>query len=67
MGKIYCVMGKSSSGKDSIYSRIMQQGNPALLRIVPYTTRLAERERRMAGNMYLQMRHMYSSWKAQAR
>ena len=39
MGKIYCVMGKSSSGKDSIYSRIMQQGNPALLRIVPYTTR----------------------------
>ena len=38
MGKIYCVMGKSSSGKDSIYSRIMQQGNPALLRIVPYTT-----------------------------
>ena len=64
MGKIYCVMGKSSSGKDSIYSRIMQQGNPALLRIVPG---LAERERRMAGNMYLQMRHMYSSWKAQAR
>lgn len=67
MGKIYCVMGKSSSGKDSIYSRIMQQGNPALLRIVPYTTRPRERERRMAGNMYLQMRHMYSSWKAQAR
>ena len=67
MGKIYCVMGKSSSGKDSIYSRIMQQGNPALLRIVPYTTRPRRRERWMAGNMYLQMRHMYSSWKAQAR
>jgi len=66
MGKIYCVMGKSSSGKDSIYSRIMQQGNPALLRIVPYTTR-PRREGEMAGNMYLQMRHMYSSWKAQAR
>lgn len=67
MGKIYCVMGKSSSGKDSIYSRIMQQGSLhfyALYRIPPG---LAERERRMAGNMYLQMRHMYSSWKAQAR
>ena len=36
----------------------------ALYRIPPG---LAERERRMAGNMYLQMRHMYSSWKAQAR
>ena len=66
MGKIYCVMGKSSSGKDSIYSRIMQQGNPALLRIVPYTTPVG-RERRMDGNMCLRMRHMYSSWKAQAR
>ena len=53
MGKIYCVMGKSSSGKDSIYSRIMQQGNPALLRIVPYTTR-PRREGRdgMVGSMH---------------
>lgn len=66
MGKIYCVMGKSSSGKDSIYSRIMQQGEPALLRIVPYTTRPRREERRMDGNMCLRMRHMYSSWKAQA-
>lgn len=45
MGKIYCVMGKSSSGKDSIYSRIMQQGNPALLRIVLYTTFTSPRGR----------------------
>ncbi len=51
MGKIYCVMGKSSSGKDSIYSRIMQQGNPALLRIVPYTTR-PRREGEMDGREY---------------
>ena len=52
MGKIYCVMGKSSSGKDSIYSRIMQQGNPALLRIVPYTTR-PRREGEMDGREYV--------------
>ena len=26
MGKIYCVMGKSSSGKDSIYHEIMEKG-----------------------------------------
>ena len=43
MGKIYCVMGKSSSGKDSIYNRIMQQGEPALLRVCPVcTTSLAK-------------------------
>lgn len=52
MGKIYCVMGKSSSGKDSIYSRIMQQGEPALLRIVPYTTR-PRREGEMDGREYV--------------
>ena len=52
MGKIYCVMGKSSSGKDSIYSRIMQQGNPVLLRIVPYTTR-PRREGEMDGREYV--------------
>lgn len=39
MGKIYCVMGKSSSGKDSIYHRIMESGELALKPIIPYTTR----------------------------
>lgn len=39
MGKIYCIMGKSSSGKDSIYQKIMESEIPGLLRIIPYTTR----------------------------
>ena len=39
MGKIYCVRGKSSSGKDSIYQQIMQQRKLPLERIIPYTTR----------------------------
>ena len=39
MGKIYCVMGKSSSGKDSIYHQIMESGELVLKPIIPYTTR----------------------------
>lgn len=39
MGKIYCVMGKSSSGKDSIYHEIMEKGALGLKPIIPYTTR----------------------------
>lgn len=39
MGKIYCIMGKSSSGKDSIYQKIIESGLPGLSRIIPYTTR----------------------------
>lgn len=38
MGKIYYVMGKSSSGKDTIYKRLMES-HPQLRTIVPYTTR----------------------------
>lgn len=39
MGKIYCVMGKSSSGKDTIYARLMSQDDFNLKKIIPYTTR----------------------------
>lgn len=39
MGKIYYLLGKSSSGKDTIYKRIVQDEELSLKRIVPYTTR----------------------------
>ena len=39
MGKIFCLMGKSSSGKDTIYKRLMEDETLGLKRIVPYTTR----------------------------
>ena len=38
MGKIYCVMGKSSSGKDTVYKKLKEQYKEFGL-IVPYTTR----------------------------
>lgn len=39
MGKIYCMMGKSSSGKDTIYKMLLEDGELSLKTIVPYTTR----------------------------
>lgn len=39
MGKIFCVLGKSSSGKDTIYKRLLKDERIALRKIVPYTTR----------------------------
>ena len=38
MGKIFYVMGKSASGKDTIYKRIREE-LPELKIVVPYTTR----------------------------
>lgn len=39
MGKIYCMMGKSSSGKDTIYKMLLEDDDLALRKVVPYTTR----------------------------
>jgi guanylate kinase len=39
MGKIFYIMGKSSSGKDHIYSRLMRREELQLKKIVLYTTR----------------------------
>lgn len=39
MARIFCLMGKSSSGKDTIYKKLIQNENLALKHIVLYTTR----------------------------
>ncbi len=39
MGKIFCVMGKSASGKDTIYRKLLEDKSLNLERIVSYTTR----------------------------
>lgn len=39
MGLIFCLMGKSSSGKDTLYQRLLQEERLCLRRIVTGTTR----------------------------
>lgn len=39
MGKIIYLMGKSSSGKDTVYKRLLEQKEPVLHTVVLYTTR----------------------------
>lgn len=39
MGKIFCIIGKSSTGKDSIYQKLLEEKELGLRRIVTYTTR----------------------------
>ena len=39
MGKIFCIMGKSATGKDTIYKRLLADGALKLNKIVTYTTR----------------------------
>ena len=39
MGKIIYLMGKSSTGKDTVFKRLLEDGGSELKNIVPYTTR----------------------------
>lgn len=39
MGKIFCLIGKSSCGKDTLYKRILSDGNLPLKTLISYTTR----------------------------
>ena len=39
MGRIICLMGKSSAGKDTIYKRLLEDETLGLRKLVPYTTR----------------------------
>ena len=51
MGKIFCVMGKSATGKDTIYQKLLHENELHLQRIIPYTTRPI-REGEVAGREY---------------
>ena len=39
MGKLFYIMGKSASGKDTIYQRLLRNPEFSLERLVIYTTR----------------------------
>ena len=39
MGKIVQIMGKSASGKDTIYQALLKKNRYGLKRVIPYTTR----------------------------
>ena len=39
MGKIFLLMGKSTSGKDTIYKNLISDKSLSLRKVVPYTTR----------------------------
>ena len=39
MGRVFCIVGKSSSGKDTIYKKLLINPTLQLKRIVLYTTR----------------------------
>lgn len=52
MGYIFCLMGKSSSGKDTIYQKLLQQKDLGLQRLVIGTTRPIREGEQNGENYY---------------
>lgn len=39
MNRIFCIVGKSGSGKDTFYNKIISEANESLIPVIPFTTR----------------------------
>ncbi len=50
MGKIFCLIGKSGSGKDSLFKRILSEEKLGIIPVVPYTTRPKRRDEKDGEN-----------------
>lgn len=59
MGKLFCMMGKSSSGKDTIYKALVEDHELGLHTVVPYTTRPVREGEAEGKNYYFVTEEVY--------
>lgn len=66
MGKIYCMMGKSSSGKDTLLKAVRKE-LPALRTVTPYTTRPIRDGERNGEEYFFVSEEILSTYEKQGR
>lgn len=66
MGKIYCMMGKSSSGKDTLLKAVRRE-LPALRTVTPYTTRPIRDGERNGEEYFFVSEEILSTYEKQGR
>lgn len=59
MGKLFCMMGKSASGKDTIYKALTEDDTLGLHTVIPYTTRPIREGEAEGENYYFVDEKMY--------
>lgn len=64
MGKLFCVMGKSASGKDTIFKRLAADASLGLRTVVPYTTRPIREGEHEGVEYHFTDEAGYQAWKA---
>lgn len=67
MGKLFCMMGKSSSGKDTIYKALIEDNELGLHTVVPYTTRPVRVGEAEGENYYFVTEEVYGQMAAKGK
>lgn len=67
MGYIFCLMGKSSSGKDTVYRRLLEEGDLGLQRLVTGTTRPIREGERDGVEYYFYSDEQFQKLRAEGR
>ena len=67
MGKIFYIMGKSASGKDSIYQQLLQKRDLGLQKIILYTTRPIRDEEKQGREYFFVDEERYRKFKEEGR
>lgn len=65
MNKLFVLMGKSASGKDTIYKMLLEDERVALKTIVPYTTRPIRHEEKEGVEYHFVSRERFDEMKEQ--
>lgn len=67
MGKMVYLMGKSSTGKDTLYKQLLEKDQLSLVKIVPYTTRPVRDGEIQGEDYYFTDEHGYMALEAQGK
>lgn len=67
MGKMIYLMGKSSTGKDTVYRRLLEEKELSLLKLVPYTTRPLRDGEVQGEEYYFTDEHGYRALESQGK
>ena len=67
MGKLFCILGMSGSGKDTVFKRLLSEGELSLKRVVTYTTRPRRAGETEGGEYHFIDRHELEKLKKNGR
>lgn len=64
LSRIFCIVGKSGSGKDTLYNKIINENKQRLVPVIPYTTRPRRTDEKNGVNYHFVSEQQLQKYKA---